>query len=199
MAASVHRRAVGQGGLGSPATQLMRAVRRSLPISEGISTRRGAVSGRGCKGKTLLENWSSRLFLRSLVSISGLTLGAVALEVVTIQLQGVGTLNGHGCGRRHPAQNRDSSPPIRTLAMETAPESPHYPTSCPICGREASFDLILTNRKGVHATNTRSFAANEVLGYGRYCLHCQTGWTGDELLKLARTKGNELSGGQSPA
>ena len=33
---SVHQRAVGQGGLGSPATQLMRAVSRSMSIRQTL-------------------------------------------------------------------------------------------------------------------------------------------------------------------
>ena len=43
MPASVHRRVVGQGGLGSPATQLMRAVR--LPPPGGLRVRRCRLPG----------------------------------------------------------------------------------------------------------------------------------------------------------
>jgi hypothetical protein len=74
-----------------------------------------------------------------------------------------------------------------------------YPTTCPICHREAVFDLILRNRQGVHFNNAKSadtdqlVDADEVLGYGRYCVYCQKGWTGDELLELAQAenKGTE--------
>ena len=66
-------------------------------------------------------------------------------------------------------------------------DNPQYPTICPQCGREMRFDLILKGGRGVHSLHVSpSPLEDDVLGYGFYCTHCQRGWTGDELLKMAK-------------
>jgi hypothetical protein len=65
-----------------------------------------------------------------------------------------------------------------------------YPTKCPQCGREMRFDLILSDRRGVNSSRVSPLSSEvDVLGYGRFCDSCQRGWTGDELLKMAKDGG----------
>ncbi|MCL4267589.1 MAG: hypothetical protein KJ069_30735 [Anaerolineae bacterium] len=65
-----------------------------------------------------------------------------------------------------------------------------YPTKCPQCGREMQFDLILSDRRGVNSSRVSPLSSEvDVLGYGFFCDYCQRGWTGDELLKMAKDRG----------
>ena len=66
---------------------------------------------------------------------------------------------------------------------------PRYPTTCPQCGREMQFDLILKDRRGANSLHVSPVLTDDILGYGFYCHHCQRGWTGDELFRMAKDKG----------
>lgn len=66
---------------------------------------------------------------------------------------------------------------------------PKYPTTCPQCRREMQFDLILKDRRGANSVHVSPVLTDDILEYGFYCHHCQRGWTGDELLRMANDKG----------
>jgi hypothetical protein len=69
-------------------------------------------------------------------------------------------------------------------------DDPPYPTKCPQCGSAMRFDLILNERRGVNSSHVSPAKdEDDVLGYGYFCLHCQRGWTGNELLKMAKDRG----------
>ena len=63
------------------------------------------------------------------------------------------------------------------------------PTTCLQCGRAMQFDLILKDGRGVHSLHVSPVLPDDILGYGFYCHYCQRGWTGNELLKMAKDKG----------
>ena len=69
-------------------------------------------------------------------------------------------------------------------------DDPPYPTKCPQCGCAMRFDLILNDRRGVNSSQVSpAKGEDDVLGYGYFCFHCQRGWTGDELLQIAKDRG----------